>query len=164
MYLTVIYPWTVNPEVTVNQRRGVLVWLAGHLWGKWVLMAAAQQAFVSLSFDQTLYAGSHMPNPVHRCALVLTARVSCLLSFTELTFKKKKRLGSHSKLWFLLDPHEKTSGSPVLVATRPTQRPVPNNVPIVHGLHRSSPQYRLPPASLPLFISTWFWRALTFVT
>lgn len=65
------------------------------------------------------------------------ASLVCFL-FAELTFKN--RLGSHSKLWFPLDPHEKTSRSPVLVATLPTQRPVLNNVPIVHGLHHACPQ------------------------
>lgn len=154
MYSTVVYSRTVNREVRLSQgKRGTRV--VGWASKGQESVHGGRPASICVSFvwsDSTRAA---------ICLIQLTdvrrssqpASLVCFL-FTELTFKN--RLGSHSKLWFPLDPHEKTSGSPVLVATLPTQRPVFNNVSITpahnKGFHQPCCQFLSPTGS------DWHWH------
>lgn len=135
MYSTVVYWRTVNNEVRVSQgKRGTCVVGWASKGQESVHGGCPASICVSFIWSDSTRAAICLIQLTDVLRSPQPASLVCFL-FTELTFKN--RLGSHSKLWFPLDPHEKTSGSPVLVATLPTQF---NNVPIVHGLHHSYPQ------------------------
>lgn len=138
MYFTVVYSRAVNHEVRMSQGKpGTRVVGWASKGQKSAHGDCPASICVSFVWSDSTWAAICLIQLTDVLRSSQPASLVCFL-FTELTFKN--RLGSHSKLWFPLDPHEKTSGSPVLVATLPTQRPVFNNVLLVHGLHHSCPQ------------------------